>query len=66
MEKVSSSRAPGDELATNWNGKMRVKSIHPVGVVGKVRWKNLGGHGYSGIFKGAKHGLARWGLNPKI
>ena len=52
-------RAPGDELAKNWNGKDRVKSIHPVGVVGKVQWKDLGGHPYSGIFKGAKHGLAR-------
>ena len=38
---------------------MRAKSIHPVGVVGKVRWKDLGGHRYSGIFKGAQHGLAR-------
>ena len=62
MEKVSSSRAPGDELAKNWNGKMRVKSIHPVRVVGQVRWKNLGSHHYSGIFKGAEHGLARWYL----
>ena len=56
----SSIRAPGDELAKNWNGKNRVKSIHSVGVVGKVQWKDLGGHPYSGIFKGAKHGLARW------
>jgi len=55
-------RAPGDELAKNWNGKNRVKSIHPVGVVGKVQWKDLGGHPYSGIFKGAKHGLARLSL----
>ena len=62
MTKLSSCRTPGDELAKNWNGKTRAKSIHPVGVVGKVQWKNLGGHRYSGIFKGAKHGLARWYL----
>ena len=66
ITKLSSSRTPGDEL-TNWKGKMRAKSIHPVGVVGKVRWKDLGGHRYSGIFKGAQHGLARWSiLLPKI
>ena len=62
MTKLTSSRTAGDELAKNWNGKARAKSIHPVGVVGKVHWKNLGGHRYSGIFKGAKHGLARWYL----
>jgi len=55
-------RAPGDELAKNWNGKNRLKSIHPVGVVGKVQWRDLGGHPYSGIFKGAQHGLARLSL----
>ena len=56
---LSSSRTPGDELAKNWNGKARVKTIHSVGVVGKVLWKNLGGHRYTGLFKGAKHGLVR-------
>ena len=36
------------------------KVIHTVGVVGRVEWRDLGGHDYSGIFKGAQHGLARW------
>ena len=35
------------------------KVIHTVGVVGRVEWRDLGGHDYSGIFKGAQHGLAR-------
>ena len=55
----SSIRTPGDELAKNFRGKTRVRSIHRVGMVGKVQWRDLGGHPYSGIFKGAKHGLAR-------
>ena len=59
MTKLSSSRTPGDELAKNFRGKTRVRSIHRVGMVGKVQWRDLGGHPYSGIFKGAKHGLAR-------
>ena len=59
MTKLGSSRTPGDELAKNFRGKTRVRSIHRVGMVGKVQWRDLGGHPYSGIFKGAKHGLAR-------
>ena len=61
MSKLSSSiRTPGDELTKNWKGKTRIKSIHRMGAVGKVQWKDLGGHPYTGIFKGGgKHGLAR-------
>ena len=36
------------------------KVIHTVGAVGRVEWKNLGGHNYSGVFNGAQHGLVRW------
>ena len=35
------------------------KVIHTVGAVGRVEWRDLGGHNYSGIFKGAQHGLVR-------
>ena len=37
----------------------RTKFIHSVGVVGKVEWKDAGGHPYTGVFKGAKYGIAR-------
>ena len=48
---------PGDELPTG-----RRKLIHPVGVVGRVEWRDRGGHPYTGIFKGgAKHGIVRLG-----
>ena len=51
----SLTRTPGDEMP-----KDRLKNIHAAqGVVGRVQWKNLGGHSYSGIFEGAQHGLAR-------
>ena len=36
-----------------------VQVIHTVGTVGRVEWRDLGGHNYSGIFKGAQHGLVR-------
>lgn len=37
---------PGDELPAG-----RRKLIHPVGVVGRVEWRDKGGHPYTGIFK---------------
>jgi len=58
-------RAPGDELpfedgiitdGTRW------KLIHSVGTVGKVEWRDLGGHSYSGIFTGATNGFVRFSL----
>ena len=38
------------------------KVIHTVGAVGRVEWRDLGGHNYSGVFKGAQHGLVRSSL----
>jgi len=58
-------RAPGDELpfedgiitdGTRW------KLIHSVGTVGKVEWRDLGGHAYTGIFTGATNGFVRFSL----
>ena len=50
-------RAPGDELPWEegiFNDDWRWKLIHTVGTVGQVEWKNVGGHGFTGIFTG-KH-----------
>ena len=49
----------GDELECYWNG-CRNKTIHAIGSVAKVKWQNLGGHPYTGIFKGANYGFTRW------
>ena len=38
----------------------RKKIIHSVGVVGRVEWRDLGGHPYTGIFRGARNGIARF------
>jgi len=54
-------RAPGDELPFEGNG-IREKYIHTVGTVAQVEWKDLGGHSYSGIFKGATNGYVRLSL----
>ena len=40
---------PGDELPAG-----RRKLVHPVGVVGRVEWRDRGGHSYTGIFKGGR------------
>jgi len=40
----------------------RYKYIHTVGAVGKVEWKNLGGHDYTGVFEGNSHGIVRFSL----
>jgi len=48
----------GDLMPHGLFGK-RVKYIHSVGVVGKVAFKANEASTYSGIFKGADHGLIR-------
>ena len=39
-------RAPGDELPGS-----RKKFIHTVGAVGRVKWRSVARHNYTGIFK---------------
>jgi|ERR1719318_202237 len=61
----STMRAQGDELP--WERGLgfyqwRKKYIHTVGTVGKVEWRNLGDHPYTGIFQGAKQGVVRFSL----
>ena len=48
---------PGDAMPPG-----RIKFIHTVGAVGRVEWKNTEGHPYTGVFRGAKHGIARFSL----
>ena len=38
---------PGDALPAG-----RRKVIHSVGAVGRVEWRDAGGHPYTGVFKG--------------
>merc|ERR1712126_410983 len=57
-EMCPTFRTPGDELPIEGGG-YREKYIHTVGTVGQVEWKDLGGHSYTGIFKGASNGYAR-------
>jgi len=49
----------GDLLPKTWSGKRRTKYIHSVGVTSKVSFKANAASTYSGIFKGASHGLIR-------
>jgi len=58
-------RTGGDELPEEGDGRTRAKVIHTVGVVGRVEWRDAGGHNFSGIFKGAQHGLVRLSLALK-
>jgi hypothetical protein len=37
----------------------RTKYIHSVGTVGKVKFVSSGSHPFTGIFKGASHGIVR-------
>jgi hypothetical protein len=37
----------------------RVKYIHSVGVVGKVKFESSGKHPFTGVWEGAQHGLVR-------
>jgi len=60
-EMCPTFRTPGDELPIEGGG-YREKYIHTVGTVGQVEWKDLGGHSYTGIFKGASNGYARLSL----
>lgn len=53
--------APGDTMPKNsiWPYSLRTKYIHSVGVHGKVKFVASGTQTYSGIFKGANHGIIR-------
>jgi len=51
--------AEGDELPTAWTGNTRQKYIHSVGNVATVEFVSTGDHPYTGIFKGAQHGVIR-------
>ena len=50
----------GDEMYCRKPGKCNKKVVHPVGSVAKVRYVDKGGHPYTGMFKGADSGLARF------
>jgi len=58
-------RSQGDELPWEkslvWYG-WRKKYIHTVGAVGKVEWRSVGDHPYTGIFQGARQGIIRLSL----
>eukprot|EP00092_Neocalanus_flemingeri_P039229 GFUD01042706.1.p1 GENE.GFUD01042706.1~~GFUD01042706.1.p1 ORF type:complete len:321 (+),score=78.75 GFUD01042706.1:47-1009(+) len=47
----------GDEMPGSRN-----KYIHTVGAVAQVQWQDLGSHSYTGLFKGAGHGIVRLSL----
>jgi hypothetical protein len=49
----------GDTMPVGLLGK-RQKYIHTVGAIGKVKFVSAGNHPYTGIFKGANHGFARF------
>jgi hypothetical protein len=48
----------GDELECYWNG-CRNKTIHAQGNIAKISWNDLGGHPYTGMFRGGDTGYAR-------
>ena len=50
----------GDEFDCHFLFGCRNKTIHSKGNVGKVKWIDLGGHPYGGIFKGGDSGYARF------
>ena len=54
-------KTPGDTMPKGslWPHKLRRKYIHSVGVHGKVKFVSTGTHPYTGIFKGADHGIIR-------
>ena len=56
---------PGDELACYWNG-CRNKTIHAQGNTAKIQWIDLGGHAYTGMFKGADSGYARLSIAKPV
>lgn len=50
----------GDAMPSGMVYGQRTKYIHSVGAVGKVKFLSEPGNPYSGIFKGANHGLVRF------
>ena len=60
VEAVGNHDNDADNNDDNDVNSARFKVIHTVGAVGRVEWRDLGGHNYSGVFKGAQHGLVRW------
>ena len=56
--EVPTFATPGDEMAEARFG-YRLKLIHTVGVVGKVKFASNNNHSYTGIFEGADYGYAR-------
>ena len=59
-------KARGDQLPWErsflFSYGFRNKYIHSVGNVGKVEWKSVGSHKYTGVFKGSKQVLIRMSL----
>ncbi len=43
----------------------RPKTLHALGVVASIRFVGTEGHPYTGLFKGADHGVARFSLGAK-
>jgi len=50
---------PGDEMAQGSLYGYRLKLIHSVGAVAKVKFSSNNNHSYTGIFEGADYGYAR-------
>ena len=50
---------PGDEMAKGSLYGYRLKLIHTVGVIAKVKFSSNNNHSYTGIFEGADLGYAR-------
>jgi len=55
----------GDELECGWTG-CRNKTIHAQGSVGKIKWVDLGGHPYTGMFHGADTGYIRMSVAAPV
>jgi len=53
-----SLHAVGDEMPIEDDGSTRIKSLHPVGSVGKVKFITKE-NPYTGLFQGAKYGIIR-------
>lgn len=44
----------------------RRKTVHTVGAVQRIRYVDLGGHGYTGLFSGSNdHGILRYSVSAK-
>lgn len=54
---------PGDEFYCDGD-KCRKRTLHNVGSVAKMKWVDLGGHSYTGLFKGGEAGLVRFSTGP--